>query len=125
MAVLIRVNGDDTKEAAQNSAATAKIKWRSFRNGGPDGPISGGNRDRSDCGKFELNGDGTFEFTQCKSLSHEKRIEGKYVIATAEKSLSVLEAMAIYKDLADVERGFRQLKDVLALRPIFHQVGPW
>ena len=47
------------------------------------------------------------------------------MIATAEKSLSVLEAMAIYKDLADVERGFRQLKDVLALRPIFHQVGPW
>jgi hypothetical protein len=40
MAVLKRVNGDDTKEAAQNSAATARITWRSFRNGGPDGPIS-------------------------------------------------------------------------------------
>jgi len=40
MAVLIRVNGYDTKEAAQNSAATAKITWQSFWNGGPDGPIS-------------------------------------------------------------------------------------
>ena len=58
------------------------------------------------------------------SLEHEKRIEGKYVIATAEKSLSVLEAVAIYKDLADVERGFRHLKDVLAMRPIYHQVEP-
>ena len=46
------------------------------------------------------------------------------MIATAEKSLDVLEALAIYKDLADVERGFRQLKDVLALRPIYHQVEP-
>ena len=61
---------------------------------------------------YELNADGTFEFSECKSLSHEKRIEGKYVIATAEKSLDVLDALAIYKDLADVERGFRQLKDV-------------
>ncbi len=46
------------------------------------------------------------------------------MIATAEKSLSVLEAVAIYKDLADVERGFRHLKDVLAMRPIYHQVEP-
>ena len=36
----------------------------------------------------------------------------------------MLEEVAIYKDLADVERGFRQLKDVLALRPIYHQVEP-
>ena len=36
----------------------------------------------------------------------------------------MLEAVAIYKDLADVERGFRHLKDVLALRPIYHQVEP-
>jgi hypothetical protein len=53
-----------------------------------------------------------------------KRIEGKYVIATAEKSLSALEAVAIYKDLAEAERGFRHLKDVLAIRPIYHQVEP-
>jgi transposase len=73
---------------------------------------------------YNLNVDGTFEFSECKSLTHEKRIEGKYVIATSEKSLGVLDAVAIYKDLADVERGFRQLKDVLALRPIYHQVEP-
>jgi transposase len=71
---------------------------------------------------YELNADGRFEFSECKSFEHEKRIEGKYVIATAEKSLGVLEAVAIYKDLADVERGFRHLKDILAMRPIYHQV---
>jgi transposase len=73
---------------------------------------------------YNVSADGVFEFTECKSLAHEKRIEGKYVIATSEKSLSVIEAVAIYKDLADVERGFRQLKDVLAMRPIYHQVEP-
>ena len=30
--------------------------------------------------------------------------------------------MAIYKDLSEVERAFRQLKDVLAMRPIYHQI---
>ena len=30
--------------------------------------------------------------------------------------------VAIYKDLSDVEQGFRQLKDVLAMRPIYHQI---
>jgi transposase len=73
---------------------------------------------------YEVTTEGAFEFTECASLEREKRIEGKYVIATAEKSLSVLEAVAIYKDLADVERGFRHLKDVLAMRPIYHQVEP-
>jgi transposase len=73
---------------------------------------------------YAVDADGTFEFRECAALGHEERIEGKYVIATTEKSLSVLEAVAIYKDLADVERGFRHLKDVLAMRPIYHQVEP-
>jgi transposase len=71
---------------------------------------------------YEVNAGGAFEFRECTALAHEKRIEGKYVIATAEKSLSILDAVAIYKDLADVERAFRHLKDVMAMRPIYHQV---
>ena len=61
-----------------------------------------------------------FENTQ--GLEREKRIEGKYVITTTERDLSVLDAVALYKELSDVERGFRQLKDVLAMRPVYHQV---
>ncbi len=37
-------------------------------------------------------------------------------------ALSVIEVVSIYKELSDVEKGFRQLKDVLAVRPIYHQV---
>ena len=55
-------------------------------------------------------------------LGSKKGIEGKSDIATSESGLSVLEVVAIYKDLSDVERGFRQLKDVLAMRPIYHRV---
>ena len=44
------------------------------------------------------------------------------MIATSESKLSVLDAVALYKDLSDVEQGFRQLKDVLAMRPIYHQI---
>ena len=43
-------------------------------------------------------------------------------IMTGEKGLSVLDAVALYKELTDVESGFRQLKDVLSMRPIYHQI---
>jgi transposase len=55
-------------------------------------------------------------------LEREKRLEGKYVVATSEKDLTAQDAVAWYKQLTEVERGFRHLKDVLALRPIYHQL---
>ena len=67
--------------------------------------------------------DGALEFTASEvRLGREKKIEGKYVIMTTEKGLGVLDAVAMYKELTDVESGFRQLKDVMALRPIYHQI---
>ncbi len=38
--VLIGVNGDPTIEAAQKAIEREKISWRSFRNGGPEGPTT-------------------------------------------------------------------------------------
>src|SRR5437763_6141900 len=68
---------------------------------------------------------GSLSFSESEThLEREKKIEGKYVIATSEKGLSVLDAVALYKELTEVESGFRQLKDVMALRPIYHQVEP-
>jgi transposase len=67
--------------------------------------------------------DGALEYTESEArLGREKKIEGKYVIMTSEKGLSVLDAVALYKELTEVESGFRQLKDVMALRPIYHQI---
>ena len=69
--------------------------------------------------------DGVFHYAlDPVRLPQEKRLEGRYVIATGEKDIGLLEAVAWYKQLMDVERSFRQLKDVLAMRPIYHQVEP-
>jgi transposase len=73
---------------------------------------------------WQLKG-GALEFSASAThLGREKKIEGKYVIMTKEKGMGVLDAVALYKELTDVESGFRQLKDVLALRPIYHQIEP-
>jgi transposase len=57
-------------------------------------------------------------------FEREKRLEGRYVISTSEKTLTSLDAVAMYKQLMEVERGFRRMKDVLSLRPVYHQVEP-
>jgi transposase len=68
---------------------------------------------------------GSFEF--CEHSVHferEKRLEGRFVIATSEKDMTALDAVAMYKQLTEVERGFRRMKDVLSMRPVYHQVEP-
>ena len=54
-------------------------------------------------------------------LPREMAYEGKYVIQTEERSLTAVEAVQIYKDLSEVERAFRNLKDIIEMRPIYHQ----
>jgi transposase len=71
---------------------------------------------------WKLDGGVFSYFENPRPLERERQIEGRYVIATSESKLSVLDAVALYKDLSDVEQGFRQLKDVLAMRPIYHQI---
>ena len=56
-------------------------------------------------------------------LRAERRIEGTYLLQTNEPSLDARGAVAVYKDLQVVERGFRTLKDVLAVRPIYHRTA--
>lgn len=51
----------------------------------------------------------------------EKALEGKYLIQTEEKGISPLDAVQAYKELTEVESGFRQIKDVIELRPIYHR----
>lgn len=54
-------------------------------------------------------------------FTREQAYEGKYIIQSEEKNLSPVEAVRLYKELSDIERGFACLKDVLDLRPIFHR----
>ena len=65
------------------------------------------------------------EFSEsAERLAREEKIEGKYVVMTGEKDLSIPDAVALYKELTEVESGFRQLKDVLGMRPIYHRIEP-
>jgi transposase len=69
--------------------------------------------------------DGTFHFFEHPvHLAREKAYEGKYVIQTEESQLGPIEAVRAYKELSEVERGFRELKDVLEMRPIYHRTKP-
>jgi transposase len=69
------------------------------------------------------NGMFTFEEHPVR-LRREEQLEGKYVLMTSEKDFTALQAVEQYKELMELERGFRSLKDVLALRPIYHRVEP-
>jgi hypothetical protein len=54
-------------------------------------------------------------------LPAEKALEGKYVIQTEELDLNAVQAVEAYKELSEVERSFRELKDLIEMRPIYHQ----
>ena len=43
------------------------------------------------------------------------------MIQTEERDLSPVQAVQLYKQLSEVERVFRILKDIIEMRPIYHQ----
>jgi hypothetical protein len=73
---------------------------------------------------WRLDGGGFEFFEHSLELEREKRLEGKYVVATSERDFTAQDAVAMYKELMEVEQSFRNLKDVLAMRPIHHRVQP-
>jgi len=52
----------------------------------------------------------------------EERLDGKYLIATSDPHISSEDAALGYKSLLEAERGFRDLKSSLLLRPVFHRL---
>jgi transposase len=66
--------------------------------------------------------DGAFRYFEHPiNFKQEQMLEGKYLIQSEEKNLSSLEAVALYKELSEVERAFASLKDVIEMRPIYHR----
>jgi transposase len=54
------------------------------------------------------------------NLVREKKYEGKYLIQTDQTDMTPQDGVAHYKELNEVERGFRSLKDPIGMRPIWH-----
>jgi transposase len=55
-------------------------------------------------------------------VSAEERLDGKYLIATSDPAISAEDTALGYKNLLEAERGFRDLKSDLLLRPVFHRL---
>ena len=57
-----------------------------------------------------------------KKINAEERLDGKYLLSTSDPDLSAEDVALGYKNLLEAERGFRDLKSTLELRPVFHRL---
>lgn len=55
-------------------------------------------------------------------IKAEERLDGKYLLSTSDPDLSAEDIALGYKNLLEAERGFRDLKTTLELRPVFHRL---
>ena len=69
---------------------------------------------------LKIRKDGTVEIDKHK-IASEERLDGKYLIKTSDDMLSLSDIVLGYKQLHDIERGFRTLKSELELRPVYHR----
>jgi len=101
----LRVEKGELKEAEKIGAAAAKVLVRNH-----------GHR----YFHWELRQGQFHYFEHPVNFPRETACEGKYVIQTEEPGLSPVEAVAAYKQLNEVERGFAHLKGLLEVRPVYH-----
>jgi hypothetical protein len=55
------------------------------------------------------------------AVKAEEKLDGKYLLRSSDPSLSAADIALGYKQLAQVERGWRDMKQVLDLRPVYHR----
>ncbi len=55
-------------------------------------------------------------------IAAEAKLDGKYLLSTSDPDLSAEDVALGYKNLLEAERGFRELKGTLELRPVFHRL---
>lgn len=104
-ALRLRVEKGELKEAEKIGAAAARALAR--------------NHGRRYFG-WELRRNQFDYFEHPVNFPREQACEGKYVIQTEEPNLSAVEAVASYKQLNEVERGFAHLKGLMEVRPVYH-----
>ena len=65
--------------------------------------------------------EGKFEFNRnIEKIKYEEQLDGKFIIKTTEKNLTLEEIVTKYKELMEVEKSFREIKDNLKVTPIYH-----
>ena len=56
-----------------------------------------------------------------KAVSAEAKLDGKFVLSCTDDAIPAADAAELYKGLLDVERSFRDLKQTLEVRPVYHR----
>ena len=56
-----------------------------------------------------------------EAVKAEAKLDGKYLLRSSDPALSAADIALGYKQLAQVERGWRDMKQVLDLRPVYHR----
>ena len=59
--------------------------------------------------------------TDQRAIKAEQGLDGKYLLRTPDPHLSAEDTALGYKQLLQVERGWRDMKQVLDLRPVYHR----
>ncbi len=55
-----------------------------------------------------------------EAIKEDAKFDGYYALASSDTSLSALEIINIHKNIYDIENSFRDLKNTLSIRPIYH-----
>jgi hypothetical protein len=55
------------------------------------------------------------------AIKAEEKLDGKYLLRSSDPTLSAEDIALGYKQLYEVERGWRSMKQVLDLRPVYHR----
>jgi len=56
-----------------------------------------------------------------KAIAAETRLDGKYLLRCSDPTLSPEDIALGYKQLLEVERGWRDMKQIIDLRPVYHR----
>ena len=60
--------------------------------------------------------------TDAAKITADAKLDGKYLLRTSDPHLSTEDIALGYKQLLEVERGWRDMKHVLDLRPVYHRL---
>ena len=57
-----------------------------------------------------------------KKISSEELLDGKFLVSTSNMALDAADVAMGYKQLFEIERVFRDMKNVLEIRPVYHRL---
>jgi len=102
----------DTQRSKANSAKAADVHTRA----------ECALRDHPALGRYlRQTSSGRLRIDRAK-ITAEAKLDGKFLLSTSDPDLSAEDVALGYKNLLEAERGFRDLKTTIELRPVFHRL---